>query len=184
MYCRRIFGTTPIPRTMYSRLHIASSTQAKRVLPSLVSLSTAVERSSHLTNSLRMMTENACAPVSELSCTDPFLLQAITNSLAPIQLSFLKLLELWGIGRPVCRGHEWVYSAIKNFLCFYLPSLNRTFYHITVYDCSFHGRASERTINQFFFPDFSCRFNWCLKEEKWINKYKGKERSESNIIKN
>lgn len=103
MYTRRIFGTTPIPRTMYSRLHIASSTQAKRLVPSLVCLSTAVERSSHLTNSLRMMTENACAPTSELSCTDPFLLQSIISSLAPIQLSFLKLLELWGIGRPVCR---------------------------------------------------------------------------------
>lgn len=109
MFSRRVFGTTSIPRAMYSRLHIANAAHANRLLPSLVPLSAALERSVPLTNILRTTADKACAPATDLSCTDPVLLRAIMDSLAPMQLSFLKLLELWGIGRPLCvetTGHN------------------------------------------------------------------------------
>lgn len=102
MYCRRIFGTTGIPRAMFYRLHISNVTQANRMLPSLVPLSAALERSIPLNTTMTMTMDKACAPGMDLSCTDPALLRAIMDSLAPMKLSFLKLLELWGINRPLC----------------------------------------------------------------------------------
>lgn len=99
MFARRMFGTGAIPRTMYHTLHISSARQAARLVPCLVPLSAAVERSSPMQQMVASGCEPVSSPLSEMTGMDSLLLRALLESISPMQISFIKLLELWGIGR-------------------------------------------------------------------------------------
>lgn len=101
MFSRRVFGSGAIPRTMYTRLHISSNVQAQRLVPSLIPLSVSIQRSVPLQRLLEISGQECPTPLKELSGADPIILRAFLDSVASMQLNFLKLLELWGIGRPL-----------------------------------------------------------------------------------
>ncbi|CCW64726.1 unnamed protein product [Phytomonas sp. EM1] len=52
MFGRRVFASAPIPRHLYARLHIQTSSQAARRMPSLAPLSSLEGKNSNVLNSL------------------------------------------------------------------------------------------------------------------------------------
>ncbi|PBJ74813.1 hypothetical protein TcG_07210 [Trypanosoma cruzi] len=100
MFGRRVFGSSTIPRAMYATLHINSSLQARRMLPSLVPLTSSVAGTSR---SLMPMVQctSPSMPVLETAELDPVLLGDFLRSIFPTKDGFLRLFELWGIGRMV-----------------------------------------------------------------------------------
>lgn len=99
MFGRRVFGSTAIPRAMYTRLHISSPAQASRMLPMLVPLTPSISQSvGGMMNAVALGSLEAL-PKLEVGEQDPASLKALLESISPLQLGFSRLFELWGIAR-------------------------------------------------------------------------------------
>ncbi|KPA74106.1 hypothetical protein ABB37_09395 [Leptomonas pyrrhocoris] len=99
MFGRRVFGSTAIPRAMYTRLHISSPAQATRMLPMLVPLTPSLSLSAGgMLNAVTLGSLEA-PPKFEIGEQDPVSLKALLESISPLQLGFSRLFELWGIAR-------------------------------------------------------------------------------------
>nr|CCC92649.1 conserved hypothetical protein [Trypanosoma congolense IL3000] len=100
MYGRHVFGSSGIPALMYTKLRICSQAQARRRLPSLVPLLPAMA-----TASRAVLPSVVCATPTvqmlETSEFDPVLLNSYLECISPMRVGFLRLMELWGIGRVV-----------------------------------------------------------------------------------
>ncbi|ORC92816.1 uncharacterized protein TM35_000021420 [Trypanosoma theileri] len=100
MFSRRVFGSSAIPRSMYTTLRISSQAQARRMLPSLVPLAPGLAASTRAVTPLAQCI-SLSMPVLETAELDPILLHDYMESISPVRVGFLRLLELWGIGRTV-----------------------------------------------------------------------------------
>eukprot|EP00796_Vickermania_ingenoplastis_P003987 gene3987-2842_t len=101
MFGRRMFSSSSIPRAMYSRLHINSAAQAQRLVPSLIPIIGSIERSNPMNRLISPIGEDVSKALSDLTGKEDVVLRSLLESVAPSQMQFLKLLELWGIGRPL-----------------------------------------------------------------------------------
>lgn len=101
MFGRRVFGSTAIPRAMYTRLHISSPAQASRMLPMLVPLTPSLSQSvGGMMNAVAVGSLEAM-PKFEVGEQDPAALRALLETVSPLQLGFSRLFELWGIARTM-----------------------------------------------------------------------------------
>ncbi|EAN76305.1 uncharacterized protein TEOVI_000046500 [Trypanosoma equiperdum] len=100
MHSRRIFGSAAIPLAMYTKLRICSQAQARRRLPSLVPLLPAMATATRSVIPLVQST-TPTMPMLETAEFDPVLLSNYLECIAPMRVGFLRLMELWGIGRMV-----------------------------------------------------------------------------------
>lgn len=84
---------------MYARLHINTPAQASRMLPVLVPLTPSLSLS--VSGVLGAAGQGALesVPRFEVGEQDPAALKALLDSVAPMQLGFSRLFELWGIAR-------------------------------------------------------------------------------------
>lgn len=96
MFGRRVFGSVPIPRAMYASLHINTAAQASRILPALVPLSSGIVVAASLLPRTAQGPCDSCLAVVE---QDPLLFKNLIASASPLQMGYLRLLELWGIAR-------------------------------------------------------------------------------------
>ncbi|RNF12360.1 hypothetical protein TraAM80_00371 [Trypanosoma rangeli] len=110
MFGRRIFGSSTIPRAMYATLHINSSMQARRMLPSLVPLTSSITGTSWAVMPLVQCTSPSM-PVLETAEMDPAFLHDFLETISPVRAGFLNLLELWGIGRMAMSAGVWAQAA-------------------------------------------------------------------------
>ncbi|XQJ27933.1 hypothetical protein NXY56_003939 [Leishmania guyanensis] len=99
MLGRRVFGSTAIPRFMYTRLHISSPAQAARMLPVLVPLTPSLSQSVGGMMSAVAQGSLESMPTLEVGEQDPASLKALLENISPLQLGFSRLFELWGIVR-------------------------------------------------------------------------------------
>ncbi|GET89596.1 hypothetical protein, conserved [Leishmania tarentolae] len=99
MLGRRVFGSTAIPRSMYTRLHISSPAQAARMLPVLVPLTPSLSTSigGMMTSVVQGSLEST--PTLEMGEQNPASLKSLLESISPLQLGVSRLFELWGIFR-------------------------------------------------------------------------------------
>lgn len=101
MFGRRVFGSGPIPRSMYARLRISTPAQASRLLPTLVPLSPALALSAGGLARAILQGSAETVPRLDVADQDPVLLRALLESVSPLQLGFSRLFELWGIARAI-----------------------------------------------------------------------------------
>lgn len=98
MFGRRVFGSLPIPQTMYARLNINSAAQASRMLPTLIALTPSLGSSS-MGDLMRAAQCSSGGSGLDVTPQDPVLLKALIEAMSPLQLGYLRLLELWGLHR-------------------------------------------------------------------------------------
>lgn len=99
MFARRVFASAGIPRSMYASLNINTAAQASRLLPGFIPLTGAYAhsvRSFSLTQSSLVDTTT----LTNAADMDLELIRTLLDNSHPVQVGFLRLLELWGI-RPV-----------------------------------------------------------------------------------
>lgn len=99
MFGRRVFGSAPIPKAMYRGLHINTSAQAARLLPTLIPLVPSLCQSSPASFLRSVQCSSTCGSPLDITAKDPVLLKAFVESLTSLQLGYLRLLELWSIAR-------------------------------------------------------------------------------------
>ncbi|KPI83188.1 hypothetical protein ABL78_7788 [Leptomonas seymouri] len=113
MFGRRVFGSTAIPRAMYTRLHISSPAQASRMLPMLIPLSPSLSQSvGGMMNAVALGSLEA-QPKFEVGEQDPASLKTLLESIYPLQLGYSRLFELWGIARATIMVKSMQLPAVQ-----------------------------------------------------------------------
>ncbi|KAG5502010.1 hypothetical protein JKF63_04281 [Porcisia hertigi] len=117
MIGRRVFGSTAIPRCMYTRLHISSPGQAARMLPMLVPLTPSLSQSVGGVNAL-VQGSLESMPTLEMGEQIPASLKSLLENISPLQLGFSRLFELWGIIRATAMVDTAYVRPVSTLHCF------------------------------------------------------------------
>ncbi|CAJ1022913.1 hypothetical protein Q4I30_003042 [Leishmania utingensis] len=86
MFGRRVFASAPLPRYMWTKMHIQNAAQAGRMLPSFAPLVSSLSRSTNVLNSQALtQARDGMASVSGAASTDDLLsLRCFSGSLMTV----------------------------------------------------------------------------------------------------